>query len=145
VRDEVALLGGAAVDHEGEHLQVHSPPSLPRPVQDHVPIWLGGWWPNPAPFARAARFDGVVPGKVGQERGEVLTLDDFAALQAAVGRTDGFDYVVSGTTAAPTGADTDAVRAWADAGATWWIETLHPFMGRADSMRSRLRAGPPLP
>jgi alkanesulfonate monooxygenase SsuD/methylene tetrahydromethanopterin reductase-like flavin-dependent oxidoreductase (luciferase family) len=64
------LLGGEALDFEGVHLQVHSPPSLPRPVNGSLPIWIGGWWPNPAPFARAARFDGVVPGKVGQERGD---------------------------------------------------------------------------
>jgi len=137
------LLTGEAVDHDGPHLQVHSPPSLPRPVQERVPIWVGGWWPNPAPFVRAARFDGVVPGKVGHEQGAELTVDDLAAIRVTVGRTDGYDYVVSGRTDSPT--DTEALHAWADAGATWWIEALHPFMGQADAMRARLRAGPPRP
>ena len=136
-----SLLTGEAVDFEGRHHRVHSPPSLPRPVQDHVPIWVGGWWPNAAPFVRAARFDGVVPGKVGQERGAVLTVDDLGAIRAAVGRDDGYDYVVSGTTEAPT--DTTALHTWAAAGATWWLESLHPFAGRAGAMRDRLRAGPP--
>jgi alkanesulfonate monooxygenase SsuD/methylene tetrahydromethanopterin reductase-like flavin-dependent oxidoreductase (luciferase family) len=135
-----ALLRGEAVDFEGEHLRVHSPPSLPRPVNGTVPIWVGGWWPNRAPFARAARYDGVVPGKVGQERGEQLTGDDFAELRAVVGRDDGFDYVLSGSTTSPS--DTDAVGEWATAGATWWLETVHPW-GNAHVMRDRIRAGPP--
>jgi alkanesulfonate monooxygenase SsuD/methylene tetrahydromethanopterin reductase-like flavin-dependent oxidoreductase (luciferase family) len=134
------LLGGEAVDFAGAHLQVHSPPSLPRPVNGSLPIWIGGWWPNRAPFARAARFDGVVPGKVGQERGETLTIDDLHAIRAAVGRDDGFDYVLSGRTDSPS--DTDAVQQWESAGATWWLENLYPW-GGVDAMQSRLRAGPP--
>jgi hypothetical protein len=34
------------------------------------------------------------------------------------------------------------VRRWHAAGATWWLETLHPFSD-SDAMRDRLRAGPP--
>jgi len=136
------LLGGEAVDFEGTYLHVHSPPSLPPPVHGSLPIWVGGWWPNPAPFARAARFDGVVPGKVVQERGETLTFEDLHAIRAAVGRDDGFDYVVSGRTGSPS--DTDAVQRWETAGATWWLENLYPW-GGVDAMRSRLGAGPPRP
>jgi len=136
-----ALLEGEAFRFEGRYHRVQSPPSLPRPVQAHVPIWVGGWWPNTPPFARAARYDGVVPGKVGQERGEALTVDDLLAIRALVGRGDGYDYVLSGTT--ESAADTAAVGTWAEAGATWWLETLHPFGGRAAAMRDRLRTGPP--
>jgi alkanesulfonate monooxygenase SsuD/methylene tetrahydromethanopterin reductase-like flavin-dependent oxidoreductase (luciferase family) len=136
------LLSGEPVDFEGAHLHVHSPPTLPRPVNGTIPIWVGGWWPNPAPFARAAAYEGVVPGKVGSERGEVLTVDDFVAIRAAVGRhDDAYDYVASGTTASP--ADADPVRAWQAAGATWWLESLHSFAPTTDPMRDRLRAGPP--
>ena len=74
-----SLLSGEAVDFEGDHFVVHSPPALPRPVQESIPIWVGGHWPNPAPFARAARYDGVVPRKVGMERGEVFSVDDLVA------------------------------------------------------------------
>jgi len=90
---------------------------------------------------RAARYDGVVPGKLGAERGEVLTVDDFAAIRALIGREDdGYEYVASGTTTSP--ADNAAVSRWHAAGATWWLETLHPF-GHSAAMRERLRAGPP--
>jgi alkanesulfonate monooxygenase SsuD/methylene tetrahydromethanopterin reductase-like flavin-dependent oxidoreductase (luciferase family) len=131
------LLSGQPVDFDGEHLSVHCPPALPTPVNGTIPIWVGGWWPNTAPFLRAARYDGVVPGGVD---GQVLTVEDFAAVKTLVGRVDdGYEYVASGTTTSP--AD-DTVRRWRDAGATWWLETLHPF-GEADAMRERLRAGPP--
>jgi alkanesulfonate monooxygenase SsuD/methylene tetrahydromethanopterin reductase-like flavin-dependent oxidoreductase (luciferase family) len=135
------LFSGEPVDFEGKYYRIHSPPALPRPVHDRIPIWVGGHWPNRAPFARAARYDGVVPRKVGLERGEVFTVDDLVAIRAAVGRTDGYNYVVSGLTEGP--ADTAAIRTWEEAGATWWLESIHPWGGGAESMRNRVRAGPP--
>src|SRR5262249_45343238 len=135
------LLSGDEVDFVGEHTVVHSPPALPRPVNGSIPIWVGGHWPGRAPFERAARYDGVVPRKAGAERGEVFTLDDLQDMRAVIGREDDFDYVMSGLTA--SGDDTDAVRAWAAAGATWWLEAIHPFGGAADRMRDRVRGGPP--
>ena len=81
------LLSGEPVDFEGEYFVVHSPPSLPRPVQENIPIWVGGHWPNAAPFARAARYEGVVPRKVGTERGEVFTVDDLMAVRACAARS----------------------------------------------------------
>jgi alkanesulfonate monooxygenase SsuD/methylene tetrahydromethanopterin reductase-like flavin-dependent oxidoreductase (luciferase family) len=131
------LLSGDAVDFEGDHFAVHSPPSLPRPVHGTIPIWVGGQWPNRAPFARAARYDGVVPRKVGGE----LDVEDLRAIRELIGRAGDFDYVASGSTASPD--DTEGVRAWDGAGATWWLESLYPFGGRADAMRNRVRLGPP--
>jgi alkanesulfonate monooxygenase SsuD/methylene tetrahydromethanopterin reductase-like flavin-dependent oxidoreductase (luciferase family) len=136
-----AMLSGEAVDFEGAHTVVHSPPALPRPVSGSLPIWVGGHWPNQAPFLRAARFDGVVPRKVGQERGEAFTVEDLEALRALVGRDDDFEYVMSGSTRSPM--DTAVVRAWEGAGATWWLEAIYPFGGAAQRMRDRVRAGPP--
>ena len=54
---------------------------------------------------------------------------------------DGYDYVASGTTTAPD--DTDTVKAWQAAGATWWLESLHSFGPTTDPMRERIRSGPP--
>jgi alkanesulfonate monooxygenase SsuD/methylene tetrahydromethanopterin reductase-like flavin-dependent oxidoreductase (luciferase family) len=132
------LLTGEPVDFEGVHHVVHSPPSLPRPVHGRIPIWVGGWWPNRAPFERAARYDGVVPGKVANQP---LTVDDFAEIRAVIGRGDGFEYVASGSTT--SAADTAAVSDWETAGATWWLESLHTF-GDTVAMRARIRSGPPV-
>ena len=90
---------------------------------------------------RAARYDGVVPHNAGMERGEVFTLEDLEAMRALINREGDFDYVMSGSTASPD--DTDAVRAWRAAGATWWLEAIYPFGGAAARMRDRVRAGPP--
>jgi alkanesulfonate monooxygenase SsuD/methylene tetrahydromethanopterin reductase-like flavin-dependent oxidoreductase (luciferase family) len=136
------LLSGDAVDFEGEHFTVHSPPSLPKPINGSIPIWVGGHWPNRAPFLRAARYDGVVPRKVGMERGEVFTVEDLEAMRALVGRDNDFDYVMSGLTESPD--DGDAVRTWEAAGATWWLEAIYPFGGVGERMRERVRAGPPI-
>jgi alkanesulfonate monooxygenase SsuD/methylene tetrahydromethanopterin reductase-like flavin-dependent oxidoreductase (luciferase family) len=136
------LLGGTPVDFEGVHVRAHAGPFLPTPANGRIPIWVGGWWPNRAPFARAARYDGVVPGKVGSERGEVLTGDDLRDIRALVGRTDAaFDYVASGSTNSPD--DVAAVSAWQAAGATWWLESLHSFGPSTEPMRERIRSGPP--
>ena len=102
-------------------------------MQESIPIWVGGHWPNPAPFAWAARYDGVVPRKVGMERGEVFTVDDLVAIRAVVQRDDDFAYVMSGLTDSPT--DTAAVRAWQAAGANWWLESLHPWGADPERMR----------
>ena len=48
--------------------------------------------------------------------------------------------MVSGRTASAS--DTDTVRDWDAAGATWWLENIYPW-GGADEMRDRLHAGPP--
>jgi alkanesulfonate monooxygenase SsuD/methylene tetrahydromethanopterin reductase-like flavin-dependent oxidoreductase (luciferase family) len=135
------LLSGEAVDFDGEHFTTRSPPSLPKPVNGRIPIWVGGHWPNRAPFLRAARYDGVVPRKVGMERGDVFTVDDLEAMRALIGREGDFDYVMSGLTASPDA--TDAVRAWHAAGAMWWLEAIYSFGGAAEHMRDRVRAGPP--
>ena len=132
------LLSGEPVDFEGVHHTVHSPAFVPGPVNGSIPIWVGGHWPNRAPFERAARYDGVVPRKAGEATG-LITADDLAAIRGAVGRDDAdYAYVASGSTASPD--DTEALSAWEAAGATWWLESLHPFGGRADDMRARLRA-----
>ena len=136
------LLRGEPVDFDGRHHVVHSAPSLPRPVHGTIPIWVGGHWPNRAPFERAARYDGVIPRKAGTAEG-LITVDDLLAIRAAVGRDDDrFEYVASGSTDSPT--DTAAVGAFQAAGATWWVESLHPWGGRATWMRDRVRAGPPV-
>jgi hypothetical protein len=35
------------------------------------------------------------------------------------------------------------VREWAEAGSTWWIEAMWDAMGDLESIRQRIRQGPP--
>ena len=53
--------------------------------------------------------------------------------------------VVFGTETAGDGSveDLDIVRAYADAGVTWWMEATSPWRGPLEQMRERVRCGPP--
>ena len=124
------LLRGDRVDHDGEHYTVHTrfrpgPRSSPRPR-----IWVAGVAPNRRPLERARRWDGVVP------IGEGLTPD---RLRAYVGEDlpAGWDVV-----AADDGAHRP--QEWADAGATWLVQSADPGQdGWAEDLHARIRRGPP--
>ncbi len=69
-----ALMRGQAVQHDGPHYQLSTKPFLPAPIQSpRIPIWLGARWRKPfpdripAPFRRAARWDGIFPDGVDAE------------------------------------------------------------------------------
>jgi hypothetical protein len=101
---------------------------------------------------RVARYDGWLPNYRAADsgRGEPSPTALAEAVtwlreeRARAGLTmDGFDVVVEGNTT-PGPAAVDEVRAWADAGATWWLEanwTAGDDVVQAS--RDRLRAGPP--
>jgi alkanesulfonate monooxygenase SsuD/methylene tetrahydromethanopterin reductase-like flavin-dependent oxidoreductase (luciferase family) len=130
-----ALWSGKRVDHDGEHLHVHTPAFLPIPRQQpRVPIWVAGGWPDARPaFRRAARYDGVYPMPSQPSPRIHLMPDEIRAIRATIGRDDpGFEVV---TTAGP-GQDPGELEA---AGATWWIELRSTL---ADAFATA-RAGPP--
>src|SRR5438067_4066679 len=72
------LWGGEPFSYRGEHYRVEETVFLPRPVQSpRIPVWVGGWWPHKPPLRRAARWDGVFPGKITPDsRFEAVTPDD---------------------------------------------------------------------
>ncbi|MGH2633898.1 MAG: hypothetical protein ACRDG3_10855 [Tepidiformaceae bacterium] len=54
-----------------------------------------------------------------------------------------FDIVMDGQTPGDDpGAAADTVRPWAEAGATWWMESMWEAPG-VDDLRQRIQAGPP--
>ena len=140
------LWTGEPFHFAGEHHTVRGAQLLPPPRQDHVPIWVGGEWPNRAPFRRAARFDGVHPIMF-----SVPPPEQPAALAEMVAyiarhRTDPgpFDVVFGTETAGDGGAgDREAVGRFADAGVTWWMEPVSHWRGPLAAMRERIRRGPP--
>ena len=129
---------GESVTYEGRHFSVRGNSAHPTPVQDPVPIWIGGnaaltrqrvatvaqgWMPmwNPPEFA-ATRRSPVLE-----------TLDDFVAMFAdlrsradAAGRTAPIDVMfmpldpaLPGQPGWDAAAHLDAVRTQADLGVTW--------------------------
>ena len=150
------LWTGEPVSHEGSHYRLSGPgftavchpPPLQRP---RIPVWVAGTWPRQGPVRRAARWDGVFPMRA--DHG--WTVEDTAGVREAVlaARTAGepFDIAVPGDTEPDDDSRHDLRQAHAAAGATWWVEGIHPWRhgwdgdpGRwpAAQMHARITAGP---
>ena len=150
----VGLWSGEQFEYEGEHFRMAPTTFLPRPMQaPRIPVWVGGYWPNKAPFRRAARWDGVYPGRLTKERRAKWTprlwpLDDVREMIAYVTKhrtlPGPVDVVIGGyTSGTDKSAAVDITTPYAEAGVTWWVENLHSFRGSFEGMRTRLRLGPP--
>jgi alkanesulfonate monooxygenase SsuD/methylene tetrahydromethanopterin reductase-like flavin-dependent oxidoreductase (luciferase family) len=140
------LWSGEEFSFSGEHYRVDGARFLPRPAQSpRVPIWIAGWWPNRRPFRRAARWDGVIPEKVG---GDTLTPEEVAEIRAYVAeQRDGdtnFDIAINGYSGA-----VDSTATLADyeaAGVTHWLERIEPNrLFSVEGARGLIEAGPPPP
>lgn len=136
------LLSGERFSFDGEHYHVRDVHFGPRPVQTHVPIWIGGGWPGTAPFRRAARWDGAFPMGTGASLLAPAQLAEVRTYVEAHRRSRGpYDYVVGGFTSSPT--EAEHVAAFRDAGATWWLECLHDDWTPGDRALRRVEQGPP--
>ena len=139
------LWTGRRVNFEGKHYRLRNVKFLPRPIQrPRIPIWVAGYWPNLRPFRRAAKWDGVLPGKVNEEE---LKPGDLAEIMAYVRSqrrsTERFEVAVYGFTPANPQRAGKIVEPWVNAGVTWWREGIGDWRGSLKTVRARIRAGPP--
>ncbi|MGI8999421.1 MAG: LLM class flavin-dependent oxidoreductase [Candidatus Limnocylindria bacterium] len=137
------LWTGEPFGFAGAHYRFKPMAFRPAPVQrPRIPIWVVGAWPAERSMARAGRFEGLLANVVG---GGPVMPEIVAGIRDWIGRRrgsmDGFDIVVEGSTAP---GDVDEPRRYADAGATWWIESDWESFDPADARR-RIKAGPPRP
>ena len=139
------LWSGEPFSYEGEHYRMEEMTFLPPPVQEpRIPIWVVGAWPSKKSMNRALRYDGLLAYTT---RGEV-TPEDIREMREYVEEnreTDGaFDIVWEGETPGddPEGA-ARVVRPFAEAGITWWIESMWSPPNEPDDLRARIRQGPP--
>ena len=140
------LWRGEPITFHGRHYHVDGLTLLPRPVQQpRIPLWVVAAWPRPRSLARALRYDGLIP----QKADGPLTPADVVAQRAyiAAHRADPapFDLIVEGQT--PTGDPAAAsahVQPFAQAGATWWLESRWTAGDDWERVvRERLADGPP--
>jgi alkanesulfonate monooxygenase SsuD/methylene tetrahydromethanopterin reductase-like flavin-dependent oxidoreductase (luciferase family) len=119
-----------------------------RPVQQRIPIWVVGVWPRPKSMRRVLRCDGVVPQiEIAGRAGRPDDLRDLRAWLRERSR-DSIDVIIDGETpAGDPGAAAAHVLPWAEAGATWWLETRWELPHESDErmleIRHRLVSGPP--
>lgn len=138
------LWSGEEVSYQGQHYQLAPVHFLPTPLQrPRIPIWVAGIWPHKKPFRRAAQFDGVYP----QMSGRALEPEDLreilAFIQTQRTQTAPFEALAYGRTSGTDKArDAAHVAAFAQAGATWWLEHFAP-QHTVEQVRERIWQGPP--
>jgi alkanesulfonate monooxygenase SsuD/methylene tetrahydromethanopterin reductase-like flavin-dependent oxidoreductase (luciferase family) len=138
------LWSGEEVSYQGQHYQLAPVQFRPTSVQQpRIPIWVAGIWPHTKPFRRAAQFDGVYP----QMSGRVLEPEDLreilAYIQTQRTQPTPFEVVAYGRTGgSDTVADAAHVAAFAQVGATWWLEHFAPQVS-VEQVQERIRQGPP--
>jgi alkanesulfonate monooxygenase SsuD/methylene tetrahydromethanopterin reductase-like flavin-dependent oxidoreductase (luciferase family) len=136
------LWNGQPFSYEGTHYRV-APldfPSITDVVQQpRVPIWCVGALGHDKSMERALRWDGLLPQVKTDDGFRQPTLAEIAGVRELVGDRP-FDIVIEGEGAEHSPA------AFADAGATWWIESMWSAVREADAVvavHDRLREGPP--
>ena len=136
------LWSGEPFSFQGKHYRVEETVFLPRPAQSpRIPVWVASSRTSGAPLRRAARWDGVFPDLD-------TTPDDVRRIAGYIGRhrtsSAPFDVALSKDI---VGLDrhrqTDVVAEFAEAGATWLVQSMGPNLGSLDEVRTLVRRGPP--
>jgi alkanesulfonate monooxygenase SsuD/methylene tetrahydromethanopterin reductase-like flavin-dependent oxidoreductase (luciferase family) len=133
---------GQAYQHDGPQYHIALEQTVPEPHR--IPIWVASSTNHPHVIDRAARRDGIFPNPQDHR----LTPHELAGIVAAVhdtGHTAGrpFDVAVAGNASQawdePTTVD---LNGFAQAGMTWWMESLIHF-DPLDLSLTIVDAGPP--
>ncbi len=136
-----SMWAGTPMDHDGAHFRVNLDAAPPEPHP--IPIWAASSTGSPAVLRRAATCDGIFP--IAEH---LLTPDEVAAIVTAVRRAGRspdlpFDVAVAGNASAAWLEDMHVdLRGLAEAGATWWMESLIHLDPLALSLQV-VDAGPP--
>ena len=146
------LWSGEPFSFEGAHYHIKGTRFLPSPLQQpRIPIWVGSMWPRRRPFRRAARWDGVVPlvhdpemdfrAPTAAELAEMLGYireqrDPAVPFEVAVGDS------LSGL-AEQGRAAAEVIGPFAEAGATWWMESIGWPLRPYEYWPEYVSAGPP--
>ena len=131
-----------ALSFAGAHYSLSAVSLARKPLQTpRIPLWVAGGWPRRAPFRRAARWDGASFKSVHHDTRKFLSLDEFregvAFVRSQRASDAPFEIVMSGDSSF----ERERVAAFADAGATWWVE--EGLGWTLDEFRPHMLAGPP--
>jgi hypothetical protein len=136
--------------YEDKHYQVQTTWGALSLQQPRIPIWVTGVWPpHLKSMRRALRYDGLLPSLRDEKgAGRDTTPDDIRAIKQFVleqrSANTPYDIVMEGET---PGSDASRARTivqpFAQAGATWWLESMWWDNVTVDMIRQRIRQGPP--
>lgn len=137
------LWTGEPITFDGEHYHLegfrldHPPVQQPR-----VPIWVVGAWPHPKSMRRALRYDGLLAAGKLDSPADMRAVHEYVVENRP--QDAPVDIVYEGRTPGddPTKA-AEAVRPWAEAGVTWWMEEMWSEPNGPEDVRHRIRQGPP--
>jgi Luciferase-like monooxygenase len=141
------LWSGKPFSFNGEHYRVEKMAMLPPPIQSpRIPVWVPGVWTKEKSMQRALNWDGIIPQKYRSM--ERMTPDEVRELKHYIdqhrSQTTPYDIVAGGTTPGSNRKQAiKKVRPFAEAGATWWLESS--MMYSWEKLRERLKKGPPRP
>lgn len=149
------LWTGEPFQFDGNYYHIKETQFLPKPIQSpRIPIWVGGLWPNKAPFRRALQWDGIFPLFFGARSEE----EELEQIKEAIGYVVTqctnpilLDVVCTGFTFYDKRAQaSEAIGKRAMLGMTWWLESITPSRFGLDfndewpvaTMRERILQGP---
>ncbi|MFX0016143.1 MAG: LLM class flavin-dependent oxidoreductase [Promethearchaeota archaeon] len=141
----VGLWTGEPFSYQGEYYRMNEVQFIPKPIQESIPIWVGGTWPNKKPFKRAAKFNGIFPLREGFN--EPLWPDDmkeiikFIKLHQKIPKS--FDVIHTVVTSTKK-EENQWIHDYIEAGVTWIVECIYPGRDSIKNIQKIVQQGPPV-
>ncbi len=139
------LWTGEPFSYNGKHYTINEV-TYQKPYQKEIPVWVAGFLPAKRPLRRAARYNGVYPGR---NFPDMFTVQDMGTVVDYISKhrdtMKGYDIVAGGETPNNPEEGAKVTQPWIQAGATWWSENINGWRGNLKEMRERIQAGPPMP
>jgi alkanesulfonate monooxygenase SsuD/methylene tetrahydromethanopterin reductase-like flavin-dependent oxidoreductase (luciferase family) len=149
------LWHGQPFSLKGKHYTIKETKFYPPPPpiqQPRIPIWVVGAWQRPRSMRRALRYDGIIPtiadpsgGMRNPNPDEIPRIKKYIETERSSRKP--FEIVVEGRNLPSDEAKArEAVRPWAEAGATWFIATKWAAMDNPklmDEFLDTIGKGPP--
>jgi alkanesulfonate monooxygenase SsuD/methylene tetrahydromethanopterin reductase-like flavin-dependent oxidoreductase (luciferase family) len=139
------LWSGKPFAFSGKYYHLEKVRFQPTPLQSpRIPIWVGGYWPNRAPFRRAARWDGAFPLKHagGMTPKDFVDVKSFIDAQRVADAP--YDLVSMGYLLDQPGEKrSKSLESFSAVGVNWWLESFFRQKDDYDKLMARIEGGPP--
>lgn len=146
------LWSGQPFAFEGTHYQMGEMTFLPKPVQQpRIPVWVVAVWNRPKSMRRTLAWDGVMPVPMTPDgKHRAMTPDEVRDMKTWMDdrrSSDApYDIVLEVETITDPVARREAIAAYQEAGATWWLEPVYEAIytesGGVEAMRAWIGRGP---